>query len=256
MTIDADTVFRVLLVFVRVGGLLVSAPFFSRPFVPVLVKVMLGVLLAFVLAGFATGPLPAHVDHPVGFVLALGVEAGTGVLLGYGARFVFFAVQTAGEVIGFQMSLSMAQAYSPTADGSAGPIGQILSVTFLLLFLLLDGPAHLVRALAGSFEVIPLGGANLAAGGPLLIQWTGAFFALTLRLAAPFMVALLLLDVALGIFARVVPQADLFAISLPAKLVLGMGAFFVFLQGFVSIAPGLLDRVLYDLADLIGVLVP
>lgn len=256
MTIEAESVLRVLLVFVRVGGLLVSAPFFSRPFVPVLVKVMLAVLLAFVLAGFAMGPLPAHVDHPVGFAVALAIEAGTGLLLGYGARFVFFAVQTAGEAIGFQMSLSMAQAYSPTADGSAGPIGQVLSVTFLLLFLLLDGPVHLVRALAGSFEVIPLGGAALAAGGPLLIEWTGAFFALALRLAAPFMVALLLLDVALGIFARVVPQADLFAISLPAKLALGMAAFFVFVQGFVALAPSLLEGVLSNLAELIQALAP
>ena len=256
MTIEADAVFRVLLVFVRVGGLLVAAPFFSRPFVPVLVKVMLAVLLAFVLAGFATGPLPDHVGHPVGFAVALGVEAATGLLLGYGARFVFFAVQTAGEIIGFQMSLSMAQAYSPTADGSAGPIGQILTVAFLLLFVVLDGPHGLVRALVGSFEVVPLGGARLAAGGPLLIEWTGAFFATALQLAAPFMVALLLLDVALGIFARVVPQADLFAISLPAKLVLGIAAFYVFAQGFVAVAPSLLDGVVRDLAELVRALAP
>lgn len=254
MVLEAESVLRVLLVFVRVGGLLVAAPFFSRPFIPVLVKVMLAVLLAFVLAGFATGPLPGHVGHPVGFAVALTIEAGTGLLLGFAGRFVFFAVQTAGEVIGFQMSLSMAQAYSPTADGSAGPIGQVLTITFLLLFLLVDGPAHLVRALVGSFAVIPLGGANLAAGGPLLIEWTAAFFALTLRLAAPFMVALLLLDVALGIFARVVPQADLFAISLPAKLVLGLGAFFVFVQGFVALAPSLLEGVLADLARMVAAL--
>lgn len=256
MVLEADAVFRVLLAFVRVGGLLVAAPFFSRPFIPVLVKVLLAVLLAFVLAGFATGPLPAHVDHPVGFAVALTVEAATGLLLGFAARFVFMAVQTAGETIGFQMSLSMAQAYNPMVGSGAGPVGQVLTLAFLLLFVLLDGPVHLVQALAGSFEVIPLGGARLAAGGPLLIQWTGAFFATALRLAAPFMVAFLLLDVALGIFARVVPQADLFAISLPAKLVLGIGAFAIFLQGFVALAPGLLDGVARDLSAMIGALAP
>ena len=67
MVIEAEVVLRVLLVFVRVGGLLVAAPFFSRAFIPVLVKVMLAVVLAFVLAGFARGPLPAYVNHPVGF---------------------------------------------------------------------------------------------------------------------------------------------------------------------------------------------
>lgn len=256
MVLEADAVFRVLLAFVRVGGLLLTAPFFSRPFVPVLVKVLLSILLAFVLAGFATGPLPEHIAHPVGFAIALVIEAATGLLLGFAARFVFMAVQTAGEAIGFQMSLSMAQAYNPMAGTSAGPVGQVLTLAFLLLFVLLDGPAHLIRALAASFEVIPLGGARLAAGGPLLIQWTGAFFATAIRLAAPFMVAFLLLDVALGIFARVVPQADLFAISLPAKLMLGIGAFAVFLQGFVAMSPGLLDQVAHDLSAMIGALAP
>jgi len=246
----------VLLVFVRVGGLLVAAPFFGRAFVPVPVKVLLAVLLAFVLAGFADGPLPAHVDHPVGFALALVVEAGTGLLLGFAARFVFFAVSAAGEVLGFQMSLGLAQAYSPMGEGSANPLGQLLSMAFLLLFLLLDGPAHLVRALTASFEVVPLGGARLGAGGALLIRWTGAFFATALRLAAPFMVAMLLLDTALGIFARVVPQADLFAISLPAKLILGLGAFVVFLQGFAAFAPTLFETMVGDLAELIRALAP
>lgn len=256
MVIEAESVLRVLLVFVRVGGLLAAAPFFNRPFIPVLVKVMLAVLLAFVLAGFADGPLPAHVDHPVGFAVALGVEAGTGLLLGFAAQFVFFAVSAAGEALGFQMSLGLAQAYSAASDGNANPLGQFLSLAFLLLFLLLDGPAHLIRALTASFEVVPLGGARLDAGGALLIQWTGAFFATALRLAAPFMVAMLLLDTALGIFARVVPQADLFAISLPAKLILGLGAFLVFLQGFVAFAPTLLETMVGDLADLLQALAP
>ena len=256
MVIEAESVLRVLLVFVRTGGLLVAAPFFNRSFIPVIVKVMLAMVLAFVLAGFARGPLPAHVDHPVGFTVALMIEAGTGLLLGFAARFVFFAVQAAGEALGFQMSLGMAQAYNPAADGSANPLGQILALAFLLLFLLLDGPAHLLRALTASFEVVPLGGARLDAGGALLIGWTGAFFATAFRLAAPFMVAMFLLDTALGIFARVVPQADLFAISLPAKLLLGLGAFFVFLQGFVAFAPDLLDMMLHDLAQLLQALAP
>ena len=256
MVIEAEAVLRVLLVFVRVGGLLAAAPFFSRPFIPVPVKVMLAVLLAFVLAGFAEGPLPPHVDQPIGFVLALVMEAGTGVLLGFGAQFVFFAVQTAGEALGFQMSLGLAQAYDPAGAGSANPLGRILSLAFLLIFLLLNGPAHLIKALTLSLEVVPLGGARLDAGGALLIQWTGAFFATALRLAAPFMVSLLLLDTALGIFARVIPQADLFAISLPAKLLLGLGAFFVFLQGFIALSPTLLEQMLADLAQLLQVLAP
>lgn len=256
MTVDPEAVLRLLLVFVRAGALLVAAPFFGRPFVPVPVKVMLTALLAFAFAGLVPAPVPAAFFTPLGFSAAVAIEALTGLLLGFGARFAFFAVEVAGAAIGFQMSLGLAQAYNPVSGSEDNPVGRLLAMGFLLFFVLLDGPHHLVRALAGSFEVVPLGGANLAAGGELLLGWTGAFFATALRLAAPFIVTMLLLDVALGIFARVVPQADLFAISLPAKLLVGLGLTWVFLQGFVSLAPGLLDGMLSDLAALVGALAP
>lgn len=251
MTLEPESVLRVMLVFVRIGGLFVAAPFFGRAFIPVPVKVLLAALLAVILSGFSRSPLPPHVDHAFGFALAALVEAGTGLLLGFAAQFVFYAVQTAGEALGYQMSLGMAQAYDPASEGTSNPLGQMLGLAFLLLFVLLDGPHHLIRALAASFEVVPIGGARLSAGGPLLIQWTGAFFATALRLAAPFMVTLFLLDVALGIFARVVPQADLFSLSLPAKLLLGLGAFFVFVQGFTTLVPSLVEEMIRGLSSLL-----
>lgn len=253
-SINPEAVLRILLVFVRVSGLLVAAPFFSRSFVPVQVKVMLGVLLSFILVGYAAGPLPPHAEHPVGFMVAMLVEAGTGLLLGFAAGLVVQAVQTAGELIGFQMSLSLAGAYNPIDGATANPVGQLLSLAFLLLFVLLDGPHHLIRALATSFEVVPLGGAHLAQGGALLLGWTGQFFATALRLAAPFMVTLLLLDVALGLFARVVPQADLFSLGLPVKLLAGLAICWVFMQGFASMSPALVDGMVDDLARLISTL--
>ena len=239
--LDTEYVLRVLLVFVRVGGLFVAAPFFGQQNTPVQVKVLAGALLAYSLAGFANGPLPDYIAHDVGFVLALLVEAGTGLILGFAAHLLFWAVDFAGSVMGFQMGLSLAQTYNPISGTSSNPLGRILSYTFLLVFLLADGHHHLLRALVRSFEVVPLGQATLAAGGPLLLEWMGDFFHVALRLAAPFLVVLFLADGALGVFARVVPQANLFALSLSAKLLLGMGVFFVFMQGIFPSLLALVD---------------
>ena len=119
---------------------------------------------------------------------------------------------------------------------------------------LLDGPQQIVIALATSFEAVPLGGANLAAGGPLLLQWTGVFFAAALRLAAPFMVTLFLIDVALGVFARVVPQADLFSLSLPLKLLVGTGLLVLFIPQIGPIMPDFVRQMVTDLAHMIEAL--
>lgn len=254
MLLEPAYVLTVLLVFVRIGGLLVAAPFFRQPFLPVLLKVFLAVLLAYGLAGFVGGGLPPGVTKPLGFVVALGIEALTGLLLGFAAQFVFFAVSFAGDIMGFQMGLSMAQVFNPIEGDSSNPLGRLLSLFFLLLFVLLDGPHHLFRGLALSFEVVPLAGAHLAAGGPLLLEWTGGLFASALRLAAPFMVTLFLIDVALGVFARVVPQADLFSLGLPLKLFVGLALLMLFVQAFVPAATDLVGQAIDDLYRMVEVL--
>jgi flagellar biosynthetic protein FliR len=254
--LDTEYILRVLLVFVRVSGLLVAAPVFGQQTLPVQVRVLAGALLAYSVAGFADGPLPDHVTHNVGFAMVLLVEAATGLLMGFAARLLFWAVDFAGSIMGFQMALSLAQTYNPMSGTSSNPLGRILSYTFLLAFLLADGHHLLLRALVRSFEVLPLGTANLAAGGPLLLEYMGAFFHIALRLAAPFLAVLFLSDVALGIFARVIPQANLFALSLPVKLLIGLSVFFLVMQGLIPSLPPLFERIDRMVLEMIEALTP
>jgi flagellar biosynthetic protein FliR len=252
--LDPEYLLRVLLVFVRIGGLFVAAPFFGQRLIPVQIKVMLSAVLAFSLTGLVGGALPPGIMHPVGFIVAVVIEAMTGALLGFAAQFVFYAVQFAGDVIGFQMSLSLAQIYNPISGEPSNPLGRMLTLGFMLLFILLDGPQQLIMALVSSFQVVPLAGANIVASGPLLLEWTGAFFKTALRLAAPFMVTLFLVDVALGVFARVVPQADLFSLGLPLKILVGLSLFALFIQQFGPVAPDLIIRMVEDVTQLLNVL--
>ncbi len=256
MALDPASLLRLALVFARVSGVMVAAPVFSQKAVPVPVKVILSVILSVILVGFAGGDLPPHAGHPVGFLVAVGVEVLTGLLIGYAVRFVFWAVDMAGETIGFQMSLSMAQVYDPMSGVASNPLGRLVTFAFLLLFILLDGPQAIIIGLARSFVAVPLGGADLGAGGPLLLSWTGGFFATAVRLAMPFLVALFLVDVGLGVFARVVPQADLFSISLPLKLLAGLAISIAFMASFFPLAPSLVDGATAGLDALFAALAP
>jgi flagellar biosynthetic protein FliR len=254
--LEPANVVRVLLVFVRVSGLLMAAPFFGQNSIPTRVRVLAGVVLAYSLAGFATGPLPEYVEHDVGFALTVLFEAGTGLIIGFTARLIFWAVNFAGTIMGYQMALSLSQTYNPMTGASSNALGQILSYAFLLGFLLLDGHHMLLRALAQSFETIPLGGGLLAPGGPLLLDWMGEFFHIALRLAAPFLVLLFFTDIALGIFATLIPQANLFTLSLPAKLLVGIAAFYAYMHGFFPAVPPLVDRINSFVMELIRALAP
>ena len=254
MKIDPEYLFTVMLVFVRIGGLMITAPVFSHVAVPIRVKIFLSVLLAYILVGFVRGPLPPNLDSPLAFTIAIGIEALTGAMLGFAAQFVFWSIQYAGEIIGYQMALGLANVYNPIDGTHSNPVGRFLTTSMLLVFILVDGHHHILRALVYSFEVVPLAGANLAAGGPLMLQWTGAFFVTGMKLAAPFMITIFLVDASLGVFARVAPQADLFSVALPLKLLAGLTMLVFFVGNFFPLVPGMVERMFTDMISLLDAL--
>ncbi len=253
---DPEYILKIFLIFVRIGAVLMSAPFFSYAAFPVRVRIFFSVLLAYALSGLIPGDLPPYATTTVGMALSIGIEAFTGILLGLGAQLVFWMIQFAAQIIGFQIGLTLAQAFDPSSGTTTNPVGRILGMVALLTFVLIDGHHQVLRALMLSFQAVPLGAAHLAAGGPMLLSWTGAFFTGALRLAAPFMVTILLIDAALGVFSRLSPQTDLFSISLPVKLFVGLGVTLLYIQYFIPVMPGLLDEMYGHLADMIIAISP
>lgn len=254
--LDPNYLLSVLLVFVRISGLLMAAPFFNQQAFPVRIRVLFAFVLAYILTGLVAEPLPGYVFHAFGFMAAIAVEAMTGFVLGFAAQMIFFAVQFAGEIIGFQMALGIAQVFDPVNGQSANPMGRLLSLAFMLIFVLLDGHHIILQALAESFAVVPIGAAAVQASGPLLLDWTGDFFTLALRLSAPFMITMFLIDITLGVFARIVPQADLFSLSLPLKLGLGLAMAYFYVQSFLPLVSNMVDSLTDDVLLLLEVIAP
>ncbi len=254
--LNPEFLLRIFLIFVRIGGVLLAAPFFSHNSIPVRVRIFFAVLLAYALSGLIPGELPPYANTTVGMAIAVLIEAVTGLAIGFAGQLIFWAVTFAGEIIGFQIGLSLAQAFDPGSNGQVNPLGRFLSLTFLLCFLLVDGHHQIMRALIGSFQVVPLAGAQVAAAGPYLISWTGGFLATALRLSAPFLVTIALVDTALALFSRVVPQADLFSIGIPLKLLLGLIVTYFFVQHFLPVIPGMVDAMTGDILRMLEAITP
>lgn len=255
MILNPEYYLAVFLVFVRIGGVMVSAPFFSHRSMPVRVRVLLSILLAYIVVGYAGSP-PSYASHPIGFVGAIVVEAFTGIIMGFAAQFIFWAVQFGTELMGFQMGLSMAQVFNPATQSNSNPLGMLITMTFLLVFILLNGHHEMIKALVGSFGLVPLGGAQLGNGGPVLLEWMAQFFLTALQFAAPFLATFFMVELSLGIFARVVPQADLFSLSLPIKLIVGLSISAFFVQNMFPAIPALVNDLFNDVIHLIEAISP
>ena len=214
---------------VRVLALFSVAPVLSHRAVPVRVKLMLGFLVTLLLVPNLNAP--PLTDALSGAGIALLVQnILVGVTLGFSVRLVFAALELAGEMIGLQMGLSYAGFFSPATGQTQNAVASFLALLALLMFVAIDGHLMLIHALAESFRVFPIAAADAAPiSFDLLVRLAADMFSIALAIALPFLAVMLLVNVVLGVLARVAPQLNIFAVGFPLTLLVGLTVLFLLL---------------------------
>ena len=241
-----------LLVFFRVGAMLAVAPIFSHRSMPMPHKAALAVLLAMVLTPVVTTARVAG-DDGLGLVLAIGGEILVGIAIGGIASFVVSAVQVGGELIGFQMGLSIGAVYDPSMGGQATVYTRFQEMLALLLFLAVDGHHVLLAAVAGSFQRIQPGMA--IAAGPVAAGMTALGAKVVragLELSAPLVGVLFVVNAVMGLLARVSPQMNVFALVTPVAMGAAMLAAVAVLPSTLTAIARLYAEVPQDIVTLLG----
>lgn len=212
-----------MLVLSRVAGIFAALPVFGGRRLPLRIRVI--TVLMITLVCFPTLSItPPQMPSDV-FSLALLVfsEVMVGLTLAFITQIIFAAVEFSGQIIGMQMGLTIASIIDPTMGTQTQIMSVVQTLFATLIFLSLNIHHVFIRAIMDSFKVIPLGGWQLS--GELLnflVMRTADVFIIGIRLAAPVMVALLLTTVALGVMARAFPQMNVFMVSMPLNIGLGL----------------------------------
>jgi len=211
-----------LLILLRISALLMLLPVLGHQLVPAQIKIGLIVLLTMILYPVVQAHVPVIPLTPVAFA-ALGIQelliAGAMALL---AQLIFTAAQFAGQIMSFQMGMTVANVFDPATHSQQSVISQ-LAMTMAMLLWLSTGAHHLfLRALAESFTLFPIGHAWSGAGMEVLTQAAADMFTLALKIAAPIMLLLTFVYIALGLLARAVPQIQVFFVSFPITVGLGL----------------------------------
>jgi len=212
------------LVLARIVGLTILAPLFGSRMVPARVRIALVVFLAVAMLPTvaAAGAVTPRLTSTLALVLALAAETAIGLLLGLIAQFVFGAVQMAGELAGMQMGLGLASLIDPQSHDRVVVLAQWQSALALLLFLAVDGHHMLIQAVAESFRHVPAGAAALTSAGiGMTVVFAGGIFLLALKLAAPVLILVLLVNACLGALGKLVPQLNVMVVGFPINVAAG-----------------------------------
>jgi flagellar biosynthetic protein FliR len=207
------------LVSFRVGGVLWTAPLFSARFVPARFKAGLTLLLVVTVFPVADTPLGGATVDAVTILSELAI----GMTLGLGAGIFVAAAEAAGDMLAVQMGLSGANVLDPLSQTQLPVLGQFLGLFVTAMILALGGHVFILRALAASTELLPVGGGiELTAGAAVVIRLGGKMLALGLQVAAPVVAAMMIGNVALGILARTVPQLNVLMVAFPVQIAIGL----------------------------------
>ncbi|HEX5687933.1 MAG TPA: type III secretion system export apparatus subunit SctT [Ideonella sp.] len=197
--------------------LFMVVPFLSRTMVPGSVRrglVFLLGMLMLPLAGSAEGVTPVQA------MVIAAKEGLIGLLLGLGLGVFIWAVHSVGDLVDFHTGAANAQFFDPAFGHEGGPTGQFLGWVMAVLFVSAGGLTGVVALLAESYRIWPL-----AAPLPDLPRLLEAFaihqadslFNWIVKLGAPVLMVLMLVDYGLGLLGRFVPQFNVFVIAQPLK---------------------------------------
>ncbi len=219
---DPTTIYALMLIFSRAGGLLTLAPAFSGQSVPVVIRVALAFLLATIFLTLT--PLPQEVpNHFLLFVLAIGHEIVVGLLMGMAVRLVFYALEMAGQIMATEIGLMMSSSLDPITRAESSPVSTALSYLGIVIFFV-SGAHHLMLlAFLRSFELVPAAAGNFDPRvADVVVRESGRIFLLAVQMAAPLIAINFLVNLSLAILSRAAPMINAFLLSIPIQIFAGL----------------------------------
>ncbi|MCC8960936.1 flagellar type III secretion system protein FliR [Bradyrhizobium sp. Pear76] len=223
------------LVFARVGAMVMLLPGFGESNIPARVKLSIALLLTLIIL-----PLHRNAYHvDLTSISALGVlmvhELIIGIVLGATARVTLSALNVAGSVIAQQLGLGFVTAVDPTQGQQGQIVGNFLTILGLTLLFATDSHYLVIAALSESYRIFSPG--EIMPTGDVAALATSAFsaaFKIGLQLSAPFLVFGLVFNIGLGVLARLMPQMQVYFVGVPLSIMVGFLIFGIVLAAMMN----------------------
>lgn len=212
------------LIMVRMIAFVFSAAILSSPIVPVASKILLSLVLTMmVYNGVATKEIIVRVSEAESQIILLAfLEIFIGLCLGFLTRLFFFAVSMAGEMISVSLGLGQAQMFNPMMGHSGNALEQFLVMFATLVFFVLGGHHFLIEGLVSSFSHISLGFFSMNKNEFRDIVLTmQQVFVVAIKLSAPIVVSLLVIQISVGLLSKAVPQINVLSTTAAITALVG-----------------------------------
>jgi flagellar biosynthetic protein FliR len=227
-------------IFIRVAVLLTFIPFIGAQQTPVMIRAGLALALTLMLLPV----VKVDMNNPE---KAIFEAFFVGTAMGLTARIILGAIDMAAQWISVEMGLTVAAVFNPLFQETLGPVSLFYTMFSMTLFFLFDVHYYFIEGIVRSFDI---SGINYNGVFSSVIKLNAFFFPLAFKIAAPVLVVQVLTNLAMGFLSKAIPQANIFFISMPLLIVLGL----VFIVLSLPVSIMVIEKAFVSMKDTITVI--
>lgn len=239
------------LILTRVTAFFVTLPLFSYRAIPATQRIIFGAILAWMMV--YTIEIP-DITINGEYLLLILKEAMVGLFIGIIAYIIMAAIQVAGGFIDFQMGFAIANIIDPQTGAQSPLLGQFFNSLAMLLLLALNGHHLLLDGIFYSYQFIPIDQVWPAFGSARVAEFVvstfAASFAIAFQMSIPIVATLFLVDLALGITARTVPQLNIFVVGFPIKISVSFIVLGIMMVVMIAVMKELFEFMIISMRDI------
>jgi flagellar biosynthetic protein FliR len=250
MDIFEKYIYNFLFILLRAGIVVSLLPFFGSKNFPAQFKIGFIIAIALILT-----PIVELNISQTGIPLTVMHEVVVGITLGLTARFIFFAVEMAGQVASNAMGLSIATVFNPDF-GQSTEIARLYGMMAMLIFLAMDAHHDLIYVFVKSYEWLPGEHINIITIQNLVtevVSVSGKIFLIALKISAPVVIAMLISHLLLGFIYKAAPQMNIFFIGYPVYIFVGFIVILIGIPVFTHVIGGYLNGIKDEMIRIIAI---
>jgi flagellar biosynthesis protein FliR len=215
-------VFSFLLVLARMSSFLVVWPVLGSMNVPQPLKILFSLLITIMIYPLVKQSMMVPIISIQQIIFYVMKEVLVGLTLAFVSYLFFYGLQVGGEIISLSLGLSAAQMYNPTMGAQTTPIDTFCYIIGALVFLLINGHHMFLTGLVQSYDIVPAVQWGFDIVNLSQIAYLGqSVVEFGLKISAPILVSILLINIALAIVSRAVPQINVLVTSMPVNALVG-----------------------------------
>lgn len=211
------------LIFIRISGIFLLTPVYGSRNVPSYVKISLGLMLSLILFPMVYVEGIAVPEQVIPYAFLVASEFLTGLIIGFVSSLVFTAIQMCGQILDTQIGFGIVNVIDPQSGNQVPLVGNFLYILAIIFFIGINGHHVVLGALVSSFKLVPITGVVFnAAISQFVVGLIQNIILIAFQISLPVLAAVLLIDIALGILSRTMPQMNIFVVGVPTKIFTGV----------------------------------